>query len=106
MSQHPFNVEAEEKRQVKEDKRRLELQKARYQRTFSTSYGKEVLWDLLSQAQIFSDAHEGDQHLRDRALGARAMGLYILEQVTLADPKIFPNLLLERGMPDGTSTDK
>jgi hypothetical protein len=72
-----------------------EVFNANVRELLSKSFGKEVIWHILSMCNIYGDTFTGNSHTYYLE-GKRAVGLEILQMLEDADPTAYPKLLLSQ----------
>lgn len=64
---------------------------------FDTPAGKRVLFWMLEQCSIYTDAFAGDNNATNYTLGLQAGGRKLIDKLDEIDPRFYPQLLLAIG---------
>lgn len=72
---------------------RAEVDEA-FREVFKTASGKRVLFWMLEQCSIYSDAYTGDDNATNYTLGLQAGGRKLIAKLDELDPRNYPALLL------------
>lgn len=73
---------------------RAELKRA-IREVFELASGKRVLFWMLEQCAIYSDAFTGDSDATNYTLGLQAAGRRVIAQLDEIDARLYPRLLLD-----------
>jgi hypothetical protein len=74
---------------------RDELAKA-FRHVLSDARGKRVLFWILEQCAIYQDAFSADNDVTNYTLGQQASGRKVIAQMDAIDPRLYPQLLVDR----------
>lgn len=72
---------------------RADLDEA-FREVFKTASGKRVLFWMLEQCAIYSDAFTGDDNATNYTLGLQGGGRKLIAKLDELDPRYYPTLLL------------
>lgn len=82
-------------RKKSKEEREYDVLLANVRKVCETSYGKDVIWHILSLCGIYSSAFTGNSTTFYNE-GARSVGLQVMQILDDADLSIYPRLLLEK----------
>ena len=72
----------------------MDMDKA-FQDVFTTDAGKRVLFWMLEQSAIYSDAFGGEDNITNYTLGRQSIGRVLIGRLDVIDPRLYPQLLLD-----------
>ncbi len=72
---------------------RADLDEA-FREVFKSAAGKRVLFWMLEQCAIYSDAFTGDDNATNYTLGLQGAGRKLIAKLDQLDPRYYPTLLL------------
>ncbi|WP_045834472.1 hypothetical protein [Hyphomicrobium sp. 99] len=72
---------------------RAEMSKA-FRDVFALAGGKRVLFWMLEQCAIYTDAYTGENNSTNYALGLQSAGRKLIAKLDEIDPQFYPELLL------------
>lgn len=67
-----------------------------YKDVLKTTAGKEVIWDILGNCNLYEILYDGDANIMCINEGKRSVGLALLERLSEASPTLYANLQLEK----------
>ena len=68
-----------------------------FREVFALDSGKRVLFWMLEQCSIYSDAFSGENNATNYTLGLQAGGRKLIAKLDEVDPRFYPQLLLAIG---------
>lgn len=86
---------------VRASKRRQKKEGAFLCKALKDAEGRSFFYDLLASCHIFSTPFTGDAFTSAFNMGAQNMGNRLYNQLMIADPKAFLQMLTEQGTANG-----